>query len=441
MRRSIVLSLCFMTTTGSEYEHLHLRKEMEVAKRLQRGKTSSVRMHGGATSSVRMHGGVVVKKSKEFHAYNLIAREVCVLKRLQKFPWCPRLLQSTEDSITLSFVGNTLTAQNAPSDSVAQFKHILGDMASAGVRHNDILFPCSATKHDKHEVMVLDGRLSLVDFGWATTDGAVPCNVSNKRFLPGWEPCDDATMLEVLDGVTPLTRAHYRDAKRKVDSQSEAPHFEIGQDSNMRVRGYQQYDLYAKRVVAIHSYASKFNWLRETLRDLRQTTGANTFTDIGCSAGLTSLLAQEVGYSAVVSLDHDTEYIDMLKNIVEEAHLTSIVRPRVFSFGEPFETKSDVVFVGALIHWVFTCTANFGEFDAIMDYLLTVVSKTLLIEWVDPADAAIRFFHHDKCGAISKEPYNVSRFERSLRRVGAIRGRWPIPGRNTRVIYSVLIYD
>ena len=97
--------------------------------------------------------------------------------------------------------------------------------------------------------------------------------------------------------------------------------------------------------------------------------------------------------------------------------------------------------VGALIHWVFTCTANFGRFDAIMDYLKTAADLVLLIEWVDPKDQALQIFHHTDCGATPQEPYEVAAFERALRRIGTIRERWPHPNRPTRVLYKVFLED
>ena len=95
---------------------------------------------------------------------------------------------------------------------------------------------------------------------------------------------------------------------------------------------------------------------------------------------------------------------------------------REFSFGNPFPTKADVVFMGALIHWVFTCTANFGKFDPIIEYLLTAADNVLLIEWVDPMDIQIQTFHHLDCGGTKEEEYTLVGFEKALNKVGTIEG-------------------
>jgi len=49
--------------------------------------------------------------------------------------------------------------------------------------------------------MVLNGRLSIVDFGWATINDSVPCGVSTKKFVPNWNPCPDKTILQVLKKI------------------------------------------------------------------------------------------------------------------------------------------------------------------------------------------------------------------------------------------------
>ena len=229
----------------------------------------------------------------------------------------------------------------------------------------------------------------------------------------------------------------YRDPERSSGSQSETPSYTVAADATIRVRGYQQYDLKNHQITGVHAYGGKFQRILRALMSIRERTHARTFMDVGCNAGLTSFLAQEAGYAEVYSLDHDTEYIAMLKEVAERDDPNTAIRPRAFSFGEAFPAKADVVFVGALIHWVFTCTANFGRFDSILEYLATATDRVLVIEWIDPEDVAIKSFHHLDCGSIPQEPYDVSGFERALRRVGTITDRWAIPGRSTRVVYTV----
>jgi len=160
-----------------------------------------------ATANLKLTSkNTIVKKSRNYESMNLIEREVCVLKRLQEFPWCPRLIGWSNDTMELSLVGVPVTKRNLPEDYSAQFRQILDDMESVGVKHNDIIFPCTVERHHvKNEVLVNDGRLSLVDFSWATIDGGIPCNVTSQKFVKGWKPCDDHIVMKVMDHMANKT--------------------------------------------------------------------------------------------------------------------------------------------------------------------------------------------------------------------------------------------
>jgi len=163
--------------------------------------TEAKSIQKSATSNVRLENGVIVKTLKGFFGYNLIQREKCVLDRLKKFKWAPKLLSNTDSSMTMTYVGEKVNKENIPLDYDIQMNQILTDMESMGVKHNDMIYPCSAESYNKHEVMVLNGRLSIVDFGWATINDSVPCGVSTKKFVPNWNPCPDKTILQVLKKI------------------------------------------------------------------------------------------------------------------------------------------------------------------------------------------------------------------------------------------------
>jgi len=160
------------------------------------------------TSSVERIGDTVVKKinnRKRNITFDVVGREVCALKLLQQFTWCPRLLGSTKRSITTSYVGETVNKENLPLDYAAQFRQILANMASVGVKHNDLIAVAqmgnAEPKKPKIEIMVLDGRLSLVDFTWASINDKIPCGVGVAPFLfiPGWKPVNDTRAMARLD--------------------------------------------------------------------------------------------------------------------------------------------------------------------------------------------------------------------------------------------------
>lgn len=162
---------------------------------------------GSAASRVRLADGAVVKTpaANQYLAYRPIEREACVLRRLRRFSNAfPLLLDRTKTTIATSFVGNRVTADTLPPDYREQYERILADLTAARVKHNDVMYPCDGSAPPvKWEVTVRpdDGRLSLVDFGWATIDDNVPCLASPFKFPPGWTPCPDDAFLKVMDGM------------------------------------------------------------------------------------------------------------------------------------------------------------------------------------------------------------------------------------------------
>jgi len=200
------------TTTTTTIKPIEMLTELKISV----GSTASVKRVGSTAAKPAF----IVKTFRDrwhhhLESYNLFEREVCALNRLQQFPWSPKVLNSSKKTITMSYVGEPLTKENLPTDYAAQFQTILTDMESVGVRHNDIVYPCSKNHLKKHEVMVHEGRLSLVDFGWATIDGSVPCNVSDKLFVKGWKPCADSKMMEVLDIMASKVGMKKKDMQKK----------------------------------------------------------------------------------------------------------------------------------------------------------------------------------------------------------------------------------
>ncbi|MBJ62012.1 MAG: hypothetical protein CMB57_02040 [Euryarchaeota archaeon] len=145
-------------------------------------------LQSGATSTISITNTSVLKrlniKSAVLDDYvdinATISREVCVLNILKHFPWCPALLSYGQDFIITSFAGYPLNATNVPDDMFEQVLQIIRDMQSVGVAHNDILYPHKEHVVDrskrrlingKIEFMVLDGKISLIDYGWATVHG------------------------------------------------------------------------------------------------------------------------------------------------------------------------------------------------------------------------------------------------------------------------------
>ena len=229
----------------------------------------------------------------------------------------------------------------------------------------------------------------------------------------------------------------YRDPKRKVGSQSETPKIH---DGLIMVSGYQEFIISkVNRSIIFISKPYKFTFISNLFKKLNQDN-CETICDIGCSAGLCSLIAHNNNFKEITSLDHDSEYIETLKQVKNLCNIDNI-NERVFSFGDEFsdDDKFDVVFCGALIHWVFSLTADFRNFDKIINYLFKITKRYLAIEWICKSDGAISCLNHLSKNSLSTdEVYSTENFEKALNKKGKILSKNAIDG-DTRILYLVKV--
>tara|TARA_B100001175_G_scaffold248677_1_gene215556 strand:+ start:12690 stop:13400 length:711 start_codon:yes stop_codon:yes gene_type:complete len=228
---------------------------------------------------------------------------------------------------------------------------------------------------------------------------------------------------------------NYRDPKRKIGSQSETPKIEI-KGNEVFVSGYQNFkiNIITKKITFKGHYFDKFSYIN-SLFDKLNKEGCNTIVDIGCNSGLSSFIAYNNNFKDIVSLDHDSEYISTLASIKKYTSITNI-RESIYNFGDIISEKYDVVFCGAIIHWIFSLTADFRNFDSIVRYLISFTKKYIVIEWVDNEDPAIRYLNHiKKRQKKDDEEYNTNNFEKAIKKYMEIISKKPINGTKTRVIY------
>jgi hypothetical protein len=102
-----------------------------------------------------------------FSYFGPLEREACALVALQRFEWSARLLCVAPDYLLTSYKGKLRCKDELPADYSEQVRGIIADMTSVGIRHNDMIKP------GNDFVVDASGRVSLVDFGWATLHGQV----------------------------------------------------------------------------------------------------------------------------------------------------------------------------------------------------------------------------------------------------------------------------
>lgn len=232
----------------------------------------------------------------------------------------------------------------------------------------------------------------------------------------------------------------YKDPKRKVGSQSETPKIKLNDDLVM-ISGYQTFNIskFDKNIQFI-SKPYKFSFISNLFSKLNKEEDCKTICDIGCSAGLCSLIAHNNNFKEITSLDHDIEYIKTLSKIKTLCNIGNI-NEKVFSFGEKIDDnkKFDVVFCGALIHWIFSLTADFRNFDKIINYLLKYTGKYLVIEWISKSDKAISCLKHLSKNSLSTdEVYSTENFEKAINKKCRIISK-DIIDSNTRILYVITV--
>ena len=230
----------------------------------------------------------------------------------------------------------------------------------------------------------------------------------------------------------------YKDPKRKVGSQSETPKVEFKNDK-LKISGYQNFIINKKtRKIEYIGKKSKFNYIDKLMKKLNVEYNCKSLVDIGCNSGLTSLIALNNNFEYIVSLDHDPEYIQTLKTIKNKCNITKI-NESVYSFGDIINKKFDVVFCGALIHWVFSLTADFRNFISIISYLTSLTNNILIIEWIHPNDKAIKSLNHiKKRQRETDEEYNTKNFEAAIKKFSNIISKEDAD-RSTRTVYVLKI--
>lgn len=205
----------------------------------------------------------------------------------------------------------------------------------------------------------------------------------------------------------------YKNKRRSTGSQSETPTIKITQSPlTVRMGGYQSFTL-TKSAVKAQKYSGKFTFIKNFLQ--QHAAECQSVADLGCSNGLTCFMAQQCGYQRIHALDHDLQCMAVINKAKDALGCSNIIATQ-YSFGDNLEPV-DVMIMGALIHWVYSCTALYGNFDQISEYLRKHVNKVLLIEWVSPGDGAIKFFKHTSYNKnIIKEPYTKENFVKSLKK-------------------------
>lgn len=185
-------------------------------------------------------------------------------------------------------------------------------------------------------------------------------------------------------------------------------------DDAVIFHGYQEYILTTTFVSILKSdqnLLKKYGYLQHFIN--HHYLQGRSFLDLGANAGFFCFLALQNGAVKATALDIDQEYLFMImkaRDILGFDNL-KVVNRNVSDWNEP----GDVVLAMALVHWIYSCTANYGSLDSVVEKLASLTNYILIIEWVDPSDPAIEFFKHTQWNQSNiSEPYDYLMFLKAL---------------------------
>jgi serine/threonine protein kinase len=187
-------------------------------------------------------------------------------------------------------------------------------------------------------------------------------------------------------------------------------------DGELVFHGYQEFVLTQHVVRPLPEDAAlqkKYDLLRPFFH--RAYLAQREVLDLGASAGFFCFWALQQGAIKATAVDMDEQYTNILKKAQSKFAISNlqVVPGKVSEWTQP----ADVVLALAMVHWLYSCTEMFGSLDAVVERLSMLTKFMLIVEWVEPEDPAIKFFHHIEWNKEQlKEPYSAALFEKAMAR-------------------------
>lgn len=229
----------------------------------------------------------------------------------------------------------------------------------------------------------------------------------------------------------------YSNAKRRAASasQSEVPTFTAVNATDARVAGYQRFGLSKDGAVNVEqtAYKKKAMLIDSLLQRAHTKYQCEGLLDVGCYTGMFGFIALQRGYTSVTGIEHDQDAVQVLQQAARFANRDFTVQcasakqalaqpgnerkqeqekeERDEEEEEEDQKQYDVVLALALVHWLYSCTEDYGSLRSIVAAFRPTVKRVLFIEWVDPQDAAMRHFKHTSFNSdVHREAYTHQDF-------------------------------
>lgn len=366
----------------------------------------------GSTSTVWVSNDkmYVIKFVNKYTEYDVYQREVFILRKLNalNFDWCPKLIEcnDTQRYIVTTYCGEEINTKNKPINTQIQLTNILYDLRKHGIKHNDI---------KQSEILVKNDKIYICDFGWCTLNDSWSMGINLNNSTKPFHYYEDETLFKRMPWL--LETTYLNESRKQVNgSQMESPNVILRNDL-IHVTGYQRYAISIEN----NDISTNSKKMNRQLEILKGVGIGKTVLDIGCSNGFFGFyfLLNRSDMKCYDFMDHDKECITLIDKVAKTLRIPNTKYNLVNqNFTEFILTKNTYETITALsvIHWLYSCTTTIGCLNDIIQHLRRKTTSTLVIEWVDPKDNAIKSFNHLKFNkAHHKSEYSRINFEHALK--------------------------
>jgi len=217
-------------------------------------------------------------------------------------------------------------------------------------------------------------------------------------------------------GITPNIIDHQNDEDRMYSTPNKYAHSAYLEETKNELifHGYQEFSL-AKDWIRVSPDDAALQRKYELLFPffMPRYLKNRSILDLGANAAFCCFWALQQKAEKAIAVDIDEVYLKMIEEAKKRFGFENleIYRANVADWQEP----EDIVVALALVHWIYSTTALFGSLDAVVGKLAQLTKYILIVEWIEPDDQAIQFFHHiDRNKDIVREPYTLEAFEAAL---------------------------